>query len=206
MKKLLLAVVLPLAATSVYAETSVTLYGGADGGITVQKLKGKSATVRFANGSLDTNMFGFTGTEDLGSGNNVFLRLEQGYVLSNGKEDDDKGDKAFNRQAYLGFESSFGQVAFGRIGALGSYNGEYSISGSSAYNTSFSVLSNIHSAFILTDWMNNTIAYVSPSLNGWKVHATYSNGVNEDSEKWSRNEHYYGVNFQRFSTPYPEVA
>lgn len=178
MKKLLLAVVLPLAATSVYAETSVTLYGGADGGITVQKLKGKSATVRFANGSLDTNMFGFTGTEDLGSGNNVFLRLEQGYVLSNGKEDDDKGDKAFNRQAYLGFESSFGQVAFGRIGALGSYNGEYSISGSSAYNTSFSVLSNIHSAFILTDWMNNTIAYVSPSLNGWKVHATYSNGVN----------------------------
>lgn len=36
MKKLLLAVVLPLAATSVYAETSVTLYGGADGGITVQ--------------------------------------------------------------------------------------------------------------------------------------------------------------------------
>ena len=193
MKKLLLAVVLPLAATSVYAETSVTLYGGADGGITVQKLKGKSATVRFANGSLDTNMFGFTGTEDLGSGNNVFLRLEQGYVLSNGKEDDDKGDKAFNRQAYLGFESSFGQVAFGRIGALGSYNGEYSISGSTAYNTSFSVLSNIHSAFILTDWMNNTIAYVSPSLNGWKVHATYSNGVNEDSEKWSRNEHYYGI-------------
>lgn len=41
--------------------------------------------------------------------------------------------------------------------------------------------------------MNNTIAYVSPSLNGWKVHATYSNGVNEDSEKWSRNEHYYGI-------------
>ena len=33
MKKLLLAVVLPLAATSVYAETSVMLYGGADGGI-----------------------------------------------------------------------------------------------------------------------------------------------------------------------------
>ena len=42
MKKLLLAVVLPLAATSVYAETSVTLYGGADGGITVQKLNGRS--------------------------------------------------------------------------------------------------------------------------------------------------------------------
>ena len=100
MKKLLLAVVLPLAATSVYAETSVMLYGGADGGITVQKLKGKSATVRFANGSLDTNMFGFTGTEDLGSGNNVFLRLEQGYVLSNGKEDDDKEDHS-KRQSDL---------------------------------------------------------------------------------------------------------
>ena len=138
-------------------------------------------------------MFGFTGTEDLGSGNSAFFRLEQGYVLSNGKEDDNDGDKAFNRQAYLGFESNFGQIAFGRIGALGSYNGEYSISGSSAYNTSFSALSNIHSAFILTDWMDNTIAYLSPSLSGWKLHATFSNGVNEDSEKWSRNKHYYGL-------------
>lgn len=41
--------------------------------------------------------------------------------------------------------------------------------------------------------MNNTIAYLSPNLNGWKLHATYSNGVNEDSEKWSRNKHYYGL-------------
>lgn len=67
MKKLVFAVVVSFAASAVYAETSVTLYGGADGGITVQKLKGKSATVKFANGSLNTNMFGFTGTEDLGS-------------------------------------------------------------------------------------------------------------------------------------------
>ena len=89
MKKLVFAVVVSFVASAVYAETSVTLYGGADGGITVQKLKGKSATVKFANGSLDTNMFGITGTEDLGSGNSVFFRLEQGYVLSNGKEDDD---------------------------------------------------------------------------------------------------------------------
>lgn len=193
MKKFLLAASAFFAATVAYAESSVTLYGGADGGITVQKLKGKSATVKFANGSLDTNMFGLTGTEGLGSGNSIFFRLEQGYKLSNGKEDDNNGDMAFNRQAYLGFKSDLGQVAFGRIGALGSYNGEYSISGSSAYNTSFSALSNIHSAFILTDWMNNTIAYQSPVLNGWTLHATYSNGVKEDSEKWSRNKHYYGL-------------
>lgn len=86
MKKLVFAVVVSFVASAVYAETSVTLYGGADGGITVQKLKGKSATVKFANGNLDTNMFGITGTEDLGSGNSVFFRLEQGYVLSNGKK------------------------------------------------------------------------------------------------------------------------
>ena len=63
MKKLVFAVVVSFVASAVYAETSVTLYGGADGGITVQKLKGKSATVKFANGSLDTNMFGITGTK-----------------------------------------------------------------------------------------------------------------------------------------------
>lgn len=187
MKKLILALAV-CAALPAYAESHVTLYGGADGGLTVQKLQGKSATATFSNGNWDTNMFGFTGTEDLGNGNSVFFRLEQEYDLSSGE-----GEGAFKRQAYLGMEGAWGQLAFGRIGALGSDNGEYSIHGTSAYNTSFSSLSNINSAFILSDWMDNTIAYQTPSMGNWTLHAMYSNGIEDDTAKWAKNQHYYGL-------------
>lgn len=187
MKKIILSLAV-CAALPAYAGSNVTLYGGVDGGVTVQKLQGKSATTTFSNGNWDTNMFGFTGTEDLGNGYSVFFRLEQGYDLSSGS-----GDGAFNRQSYLGVEGPWGQLAFGRIGALGSDNGEYSIHGSSAYTTSFSPLSNIYSAFIVTDWMDNTIAYQTPAIGNWTLHAMYSNGLEDDTAKWSKNQHYYGL-------------
>lgn len=54
-------------------------------------------------------------------------------------------------------------------------------------------ISDIYSALIVTDWMDNTIAYQSPDFGGWKMHAMYSNGVEEDTQKWSKNQHYYGL-------------
>lgn len=135
MKKLVLALAVCAAVPAAFAESNVTLYGGADAGLTVQKFKGQDTMVSLSNGNWITNMFGFAGTEDLGNGNSVFFRLEQGYDLTTGE-----GEGAFNRQAFLGVEGSLGQLAFGRIGALGSDNVEYSIHGSSAYTTSFSPL------------------------------------------------------------------
>lgn len=41
--------------------------------------------------------------------------------------------------------------------------------------------------------MNNAIAYVSPSFGGFTVHAMYSNGTEDDANKWSDNRHYYGL-------------
>ena len=41
--------------------------------------------------------------------------------------------------------------------------------------------------------VNNALAYVSPSFDGFKVQAMYSNGTTTDDEKWSHNDHYYGI-------------
>ena len=47
--------------------------------------------------------------------------------------------------------------------------------------------------FVTGQINNNSIVYVSPEFGGLKIHAQYSNGVEEDTQKWSRNSHYYGL-------------
>ncbi len=40
---------------------------------------------------------------------------------------------------------------------------------------------------------NNNIIYRSPNLNGWTIGLMYSNGIKDDTNKWSDNWHYYGA-------------
>ena len=41
--------------------------------------------------------------------------------------------------------------------------------------------------------MDNAVAYNTPSFDGFSLHAMYSNGIVEDTNKWSENNHYYGI-------------
>ncbi len=192
MKRLVLASAVALAFSgAAYAESSVTLYGAADVGATVTKLKDQSATVSMSNGNWLSNKFGIKGNEDLGNGYSVFFTLEQGYQLSSGNES--ISGKAFGRQSFVGVKGGFGQIAVGRIGALGSDNGDYTIMGWAPYTTSFQAIGSVYSAFIVTDWMDNTIVYQTPEFSGLTGYLMYSNGVDEDTNKWSHNQHYYGV-------------
>lgn len=192
MKKILVGFSLCLLAPLALAESSVTLYGQVDTGLTVQKLKDSSTTVSFTNGNWYSTLWGIKGQEDLGNGNSVFFDLEQGFNIDNGTASN--AGLAFGRQSYLGVSGDWGQVAFGRIGALGSDNGTYTIMGGSAYTTSFTSIGSVYSAFIVTDWMNNTIVYQSPEFSGFQLSAMYSNGIGDDSNtKWSTHDHYYGL-------------
>ena len=83
------------------AEPSVTLYGILDGGVSVSKLQHQSAKVQM-------------GQEDLGGGNSVYFKLEQGFNLSNGSEA--VAGKAFNRETALGLSGDWGKLGFGRFG------------------------------------------------------------------------------------------
>lgn len=119
--------------------------------------------------------------------------MEQGFNIDDGTATE-PGD-AFGRQSYLGISGNWGQIAFGRIGALGSDDGTYTIMGGSAYATKFSPIGGINSAFIVTEWMDNTVVYKSPEFSGLQLTAMYSNAVEtDDSEgKWSTHDHYYGL-------------
>ena len=66
------------------AEPAVTMYGILDGGVTVSKLQHQTAKVQMTNGNWLSNRWGLMGQEDLGGGNSVFFKLEQGFNLSKG--------------------------------------------------------------------------------------------------------------------------
>ena len=191
MKKTLLAAALLAATSYATAATDVTLYGVLDAGVTVSKVHGGDTKVQMSNGNWMGNRWGIKGSEDLGSGNSVFFKLEQGYKLSNGNEAAE--GKAFSREAALGVSGNWGTVAFGRFGGLSSDCGTYSILGGTPYTTSFQTIGSMYSAFYLTDRYDNSIVYVTPEYNGFQGSFMYSNGREGDENKWSYNQHYYGA-------------
>jgi len=146
---------------------------------------------KFEQGTGNVSTWGIKGSEDLGSGNSVFFKLEQGYKLSNGNEAAE--GKAFSREAALGVSGNWGTVAFGRFGGLSSDCGTYSILGGTPYTTSFQTIGSMYSAFYLTDRYDNSIVYVTPEYNGFQGSFMYSNGREGDENKWSYNQHYYGA-------------
>ncbi len=176
---------------SALAASNVTLYGVIDAGVTVSKQHGGSTLVNMSNGNWLGNRWGIKGEEELGGGNNVFFKLEQGFELSSGKEASE--GKAFNREAALGLNGSWGTFAMGRFGGLSSDSGSYSILGGAPYTTSFSTIGNMYSAFYLTDRYDNSVVYQTPEFSGLQGHLMYSNGREGDTNKWSHNAHYYGL-------------
>ncbi len=190
MKKTLLCSALLAGLSGVAAaQSSVTMYGVFDAGVYVQKNQGQSATVQMDSGNWMGSRWGIKGKEDLGNGYSVGFVLEQGFESDSGA---DKG-KAFHRQSTLSVSGPFGEVAFGRMGGLSSDCGSYSILGGSAYTTSFMAIGDVYSAFALSDRMNNSVVYVSPEFGGFTATAMYSNGIEDDAAKWSKNGHYYGL-------------
>ena len=158
MKKSLVALA-ALAATSAFAQSSVTIYGVADVGYRTAKwtdagaARGKASGV--ADGAMAGNRFGFRGTEDLGGGLKANFVIEQGisfvsadltgqrqgtssfpvnnYDASNGTTATTLADSgrttATNRQSWLGLNGGFGEVRLGY-----QYTTLYEISTLSGFN------------------------------------------------------------------------
>ncbi len=93
------------------AQSSVTLYGSIDAGITYVSNTGGSHVVKFDDGILHGNRWGLKGTEDLGGGLSAVFALENGFQLGNGKALN--GGAEFGRQAYVGLKSSWGTLSLG---------------------------------------------------------------------------------------------
>ncbi|WP_168788581.1 porin [Paraburkholderia aromaticivorans] len=93
------------------AQSSVTLYGIVDAGVTYVSNTGGSHVVKFDDGISYGNRWGIKGTEDLGGGLSAVFTLESGFHLGNGTLG--FGGAEFGRQAYVGLATSWGTLSFG---------------------------------------------------------------------------------------------
>ena len=118
MKKSLIAVaLLGVLATSVQAQSSVTLYGLIDAGITYTNSQltsqGGRSNVQMTSGSVEGSRWGLRGAEDLGGGLKAIFTLENGFNVNNGTLG--QGGREFGRQAFVGLSSNdYGAVTLGR--------------------------------------------------------------------------------------------
>lgn len=174
MKKLLLtAAICGAAATGAHAQSSVTLYGLINSGLTyVNNSKGGSL-VQMQSGAYTGSRWGVKGREDLGNGYAAVFVLENGFDGFKGTLG--QGGREFGRQAYVGIAAPWGTVTAGRqyeesstfvskvsasglwAGYIGSHPGDVDNVGS-------------------TNRVNNTIKYTSPKFKGLTVGGLYSLG------------------------------
>lgn len=95
-----------------HAQSSVTLYGVADAGLSYTSNAGGAPQYAMTTGNENGTRWGMRGSEDLGGGLKAIFDLEGGYDITNGKLFQN-GDE-FGRNAYVGFESSYGTLTLGR--------------------------------------------------------------------------------------------
>lgn len=189
MKKSLIALAVLAASGAAMAQSSVTLYGVADAGVTY--VNGDKNWSGVTSGNNLTSRVGFRGVEDLGGGLKANFVLEAGLNLDNGDGASGYAGKAqtglaFKRQSTVGLEGGFGQVRLGReLTAAYNATARYDVFGSvgiaqsrlwanggieDAPGTTYA------GAGVTNQRVSNAITYVSPVFSGFKVAANYGFG------------------------------
>jgi len=112
MKKTLVALA-ALAATASFAQSSVTISGQLDAGLTSQTSSAGVNTTTLGSGYLGANRLRFVGVEDMGGGMKTNFWLEMQPSIANGGT---SGNGLFNRGAWLGMSGGWGEFRLGRQG------------------------------------------------------------------------------------------
>jgi outer membrane protein OmpU len=113
-KRLIAAtLLLPVMTATAWGQSSVTLFGSIDNGVTYVNNYGGHSLVKMQDGVNKANALGFLGTEDLGGGMRAFFKLENGFSASTGALG--QGRLMFGKQAYVGLgDKSIGEISMGR--------------------------------------------------------------------------------------------
>ena len=194
MKKSLLALaVLGAFAGAAQAQSSVTIYGIVDTGITytskVQTPAGGTNTgSKFAvnSGNIQGSRIGFKGVEDLGGGLNAVFQLETGFTNDNGGlqgSDSVTSSNLFRRKSVVGLAGGFGSVLLGRQTDFAD-----TISAYTSVNDFGGVVSNAGSGLnrLQGTRTNNSISYTTNNLGGFTGNLIY--GFGETAGKTSAGQ------------------
>ena len=156
-------------ASNAHAQSSVTLYGIIDAGISYVNNAASgtshSHNVKYDDGVAQGSRWGLKGTEDLGGGLKAIFTLESGFNSGNGTLS--QGGAEFGRQAYVGVaKNGVGSITLGRqysfstdyLGSAYSIGGE-TVAGNYAYHINdFDQL--------VSSRLNNSVKFSSASFYG----------------------------------------
>jgi GBP family porin len=209
----LAAVITGTFATAAHAQSSVTLYGLIDAGLTYmsnQKEAGSTAghsKFGMTDASINPDRFGLRGSENLGGGLKAIFTLENGFTLSNGGLG--QHGLLFGRQAFAGLSSDqAGTVTLGRqYDAMVDYLAPLAGAGAAKGGVFFGHPydnDNLQN----TMRINNAVKYASPNYDGWQFGSLY--GFSNAAGGFSNNRAYsFGTSYHngpfRFAASYLQL-
>lgn len=188
MKKSLIALAVLAASGAAMAQSSVTLYGVLDTGLTYSKGDESVYGMTHVGGNVNSRL-GFRGVEDLGNGLKATFNLEAGMGVDDGNNymDKDSNGMAFRRTSTVGLQGSFGEVRLGRMLtssylAVSRYDafGDTGIGASLAWNPTNTGYA---------PRTENAISYTSPNFSGFKFGAEYGFGEQQKAS----DKRYIGI-------------
>jgi len=100
-----------------FAQDQAQIYGAIGVSITqkTNQGEGNKSVNELSNNILIPSFIGFRGSEDLGAGNKIVYRLEGGFAADTGGSSKPGADGlTWDRQSFVGFESSIGSITVGR--------------------------------------------------------------------------------------------
>ncbi|SDC58880.1 porin [Paraburkholderia lycopersici] len=177
-----------------HAQSSVTLYGILDAGVTYVNNSGGAHLAEFSDGVSYGNRWGLKGVEDLGGGLSAVFVLESGFHLGTGQLG--FGGAEFGRQAYVGLSNEWGTLSLGNqldmtAEMVSLYNISAWASGYAIHQGDFDRLN--------ADRLPNSIKFLSKDFGGFTFGGMWSFGnvagnFHEDSA-YSLGAHFARGNF-----------
>ncbi|WP_322003817.1 porin [Paraburkholderia tropica] len=172
-----------VSAQSASAPGSVTMYGILDTFAGAYRPSGSKTAYEIGSGGMTTSFWGISGSEDLGGGWHAIFALSSFLRMNNGAVGRSNSDPFFARDAYVGTDSPYGRLTFGR-----QENQSFRITslfdpfgGSTMFSPLMDQLwTPDFSRLILGDtrW-SNAVGYVSPKMYGITVRGIF--GFNQQT-------------------------
>ena len=170
-----------------HAQSTVTLYGLIDAGITYTSNQGGAHNVQETSGAVNGSRWGLRGSEDLGGGLKAIFTLENGFSVATGKLG--QNSLEFGRQAFVGLSSDqYGAVTLGRqYDSVVDYLAPLALTGTGSGGTQAAHPfdnDNLDNSFRI----NNSVKYSSVNYGGFKFGTLY--GFSNDAGGFATNRAY----------------
>jgi GBP family porin len=209
----LITVMAGIWATGAHAQSSVTLYGLINVGVSYisnQKASGTTAghnNYGMINGTINPDRWGLRGSEDLGNGLKAIFTLENGFTLTNGALG--QHGLMFGRQAFVGLSSDkYGTLTLGRqydfmVDYLAPLTGAGAANGGVFFAHPYDN-DNLQN----TMRINNAVKFASENYHGWQFGSLY--GFSNEAGGFANNRAYsigtlYKNGPLRFSAAYLQL-